>query len=155
MDSYSIFLSSSSYLITWINSTLSQLQQYTRVYPKVSGPNRYRNIRFTFGITRWEAIKRVMAAKLTRLTLIIAIQPHLVADSCSVCSFRSRRPVGKLLDTLSYIILNFSWKSSNHTTFQREIPSTVYFTQIYCVTAARDPSFNHAVSGSDPSALTE
>jgi hypothetical protein len=43
-----------------------------------------------------------MAAKLTRLTHRIAIQLHLVADSCTICSSRSRRPVLKLLDTLSY-----------------------------------------------------
>jgi len=38
-----------------------------------------------------------MAAKLTRLTHKIAIQLHLVAESCS------RRPVRKLLDTRPYI----------------------------------------------------
>jgi hypothetical protein len=51
--------------------------------------------------TRWEATQRVMAAKLTRLTHKIAIQLHLVAESCTICSSRSRRPVRKLLDTLS------------------------------------------------------
>jgi hypothetical protein len=53
--------------------------------------------------TRWEAIQRVMAAKVTRLTHKIAIQLHLVAQSCTICSSRSRRPVRKLLDTHSYI----------------------------------------------------
>jgi hypothetical protein len=48
--------------------------------------------------TRWEAKQRVMVAKLTRLTHKIAIQLHLVAES----SYRSRRPVRKLLDTPSY-----------------------------------------------------
>jgi hypothetical protein len=43
-----------------------------------------------------------MAAKLTRLTHKIAIQLHLVSDSCTICSSRSRRPVRKLLDTASY-----------------------------------------------------
>jgi len=28
---------------------------------------------------------------------------HLVAESCTICSSRSRRPVRKLLDTPSYI----------------------------------------------------
>jgi hypothetical protein len=42
-----------------------------------------------------------MAANLTRLTHKIAIQLHLVAESCTICSSRSRRPVRKLLDTLS------------------------------------------------------
>jgi len=43
-----------------------------------------------------------MAAKLTRLTHKIAIQLHLVAESCTICSSRSRRLVLKLLDTPSY-----------------------------------------------------
>jgi hypothetical protein len=43
-----------------------------------------------------------MAAKLTRLTHKIAIQLNLVAESCTICSSRSRRPVRKLLDTPSY-----------------------------------------------------
>jgi len=43
-----------------------------------------------------------MAAKLTRLTHKIAIQLHVVAESYTVCSSRSRRPVRKLLDTPSY-----------------------------------------------------
>jgi hypothetical protein len=42
-----------------------------------------------------------MAAKLTRLTNKIAIQLHLVAESCTICSSRFRRPVRKLLDTPS------------------------------------------------------
>jgi hypothetical protein len=52
--------------------------------------------------TRWEATQRVMAAKVTRLTHKIAIQMYLVTESCTICSFRSRRPVRKLLNTLSY-----------------------------------------------------
>jgi hypothetical protein len=44
-----------------------------------------------------------MAAKLTRLTHKIAIQLHLVAESCTVCSSRCRWPVQKLLDTPSYV----------------------------------------------------
>jgi hypothetical protein len=43
-----------------------------------------------------------MATKLTRLTHNIAIQLHLVAENCTICSSRSRRPVRKLLDTTSY-----------------------------------------------------
>jgi hypothetical protein len=43
-----------------------------------------------------------MAAKLTRLSHRIAIQLHLVAQSCTIFSSRSRRPVRKLLDTTSY-----------------------------------------------------
>jgi len=37
-----------------------------------------------------------MVAKLTRLTHKIAIQLHLVAESCTVGSSCSRRPVRKL-----------------------------------------------------------
>jgi hypothetical protein len=43
-----------------------------------------------------------MAAKLTRLTHKIAIQLHVVAESYTICSSRSRRPARKLLDTHSY-----------------------------------------------------
>jgi hypothetical protein len=52
--------------------------------------------------THWEATQRVMAAKLTRLTHKIAIQLHLVVESCTICRYRSRRPVRKLLDAPSY-----------------------------------------------------
>jgi hypothetical protein len=52
--------------------------------------------------TRWEATRRVMAANLTRLTHKIAIRLHLVAESCTACSSRFRRPVRKLVDTLSH-----------------------------------------------------
>jgi hypothetical protein len=50
---------------------------------------------------RREATQRVMVTKLTRLTHKIAIQLHLVAESCTICSSRSRRRVRKLLDTPS------------------------------------------------------
>jgi hypothetical protein len=53
--------------------------------------------------TRWETTQRVMAAKLTRLTHRIAIQLLLVAERCTICSSRSRRPVRKLLNTPSFI----------------------------------------------------
>jgi len=36
-----------------------------------------------------------MAAELTRLTHEIATQLHLVAESCTICSSCSRRPVRK------------------------------------------------------------
>jgi hypothetical protein len=52
--------------------------------------------------TRWEATQSVMATKLTRPAHKIAIQLHLVAQSCTICSSRFRRPVRKLLDTPSY-----------------------------------------------------
>jgi hypothetical protein len=59
--------------------------------------------------TRWEAIQRVMAAKLIRLTHKIAIQLHLVAESCTIWSSRSRRLVRKRLDTPSYLKM-WRWK---------------------------------------------
>jgi hypothetical protein len=43
-----------------------------------------------------------MEAELTRLTHKTATQLHLVAESCTICSSRSKRPVRKLLDTSSY-----------------------------------------------------
>jgi hypothetical protein len=52
--------------------------------------------------TRWEATQRVLAAKLTRLTHKITTQLYLEAESYTICSFRFRRPVRKLLDALSY-----------------------------------------------------
>jgi hypothetical protein len=57
---------------------------------------------FTTINTRWEATLRVIALKLTRLTYKIAIQLDLVAESYTICSSRSRRPVRKLLHTLLY-----------------------------------------------------
>jgi hypothetical protein len=44
-----------------------------------------------------------MAAKLTILTHKMAIQLHLVAESYTICSSRTRRPVRKLLDSPSYV----------------------------------------------------
>jgi len=58
---------------------------------------------FTTINTRWEATQRVLIANLPILTHKIAIQLRLVAESCTICSSRSRRPVRKLLDSLSYI----------------------------------------------------
>jgi hypothetical protein len=49
--------------------------------------------------TRSETTQRVMVTKLTKLTHNIAIQLHLVAESSTICSSRSRRSVRTLLDT--------------------------------------------------------
>jgi hypothetical protein len=63
----------------------------------------------TFGNTCWKATQRFMAAKLTGLTHKIAIQLHLVAESCTSCSSRSRQLVRKILNTTSYFkIISFS-----------------------------------------------
>jgi hypothetical protein len=48
-----------------------------------------------------------MAAKLTRLTHKISTQLHLVAESSSICSSRSRRKVRKLMDTPSHLLLSY------------------------------------------------
>jgi hypothetical protein len=75
------------------------------LYERVSKSSRTESItKYTLTTinTRWEATQRVMAAKLTRMTHKIAIQLHLVAEICTICSSRSRRPVRKLLDTPSY-----------------------------------------------------
>jgi len=59
-----------------------------------------------------------LAAKLTRLTHKIARQLHLVPESCTMCSSRSRRPVRKLLDTLSYNLRpasgHLKWITGSH-----------------------------------------
>jgi hypothetical protein len=68
--------------------------------------------------TRWKARQMVTAAKLTRLTHKIAIQLHLVAESCTICSSRSRRPVRKLLDTPSYMIIRFFFCRNYNILFQ-------------------------------------
>jgi hypothetical protein len=65
----------------------------TRAYPKVSGLSRQRNIRLKQINTRSEATQMIMAANLTRMTHKIVIQLRLAADSCTICSSRSRRPV--------------------------------------------------------------
>jgi hypothetical protein len=88
-----------------LNNLSPSLLYWTRIYEGVSKSYRTEAITtytLTTINTRWEATQRVMAAKLTRLTHNIAIQLHLVAESCTICSSRSRRPVQKLLDTPSY-----------------------------------------------------
>jgi hypothetical protein len=79
-----------------------------RVYPKVSGLIRSRNTRLQKINTHREATKRVMASELARLTRKIALRLHVVAESCTICSSRSRRQVWKLLDTPSCV-----WVTSN------------------------------------------
>jgi len=59
-----------------------------------------------------------MAAKLTIPTHKIAIQLHLVAENCTICSSRSRRPVRKLLDTPSYSV---QWRSDNESGIVRSL----------------------------------
>jgi hypothetical protein len=54
--------------------------------------------------TRCEATQRVMVAKLTRLTHKVAIQLNLAAESCPICSSRSRLPVQKLFIHLRMLL---------------------------------------------------
>jgi len=63
-----------------------------------------------------------MATKLTRLTHKIAIQLHLVAESCSICSSRSRRPVRKLMNTPSYLT---TWVKMNSVPIFRNFKLTM------------------------------
>jgi hypothetical protein len=75
--------------------------------------------------TSWEATQKVMVAKLTRLTQKIAIQLHPMAESCTICSSRSKQPVRKLWNTPSYLhspntpttsplpFTKFCWNPSN------------------------------------------
>jgi hypothetical protein len=84
---------------------LDTVSSQTGIYKGVSKSFRTESITkytVTFGITHWEATQRVTAAKLARLTHRIAIQLHLMAEICTICSSRSRRPVRKLLDAPSY-----------------------------------------------------
>jgi hypothetical protein len=74
----------------------------TRVYLKSFRTESITKYTLTFGITRWDATQRVMAGKITRLTHKIAIQLHIVAESCTICNSRSRWLVRKLVDTPSY-----------------------------------------------------
>jgi hypothetical protein len=55
--------------------------------------------------THSEATQRATAEKLNRLTHKIAIQLHLVAETCTIYRSRSKRPVRELLDTPSKIEL--------------------------------------------------
>jgi hypothetical protein len=57
----------------------------------------------TFGVTCCCHLQRGMVTKLTRLIHKIAIELHLVTDSCTICSSRTWRPVRNLLNTLSYV----------------------------------------------------
>jgi hypothetical protein len=95
-----------------------------KMYPKVSGLSAKRNKQQQQIDTRWEATQRVMAAKLTRLTHKIAIQLHILAESCTICSSRSKRPVRKLFNSPSYtinaeqptsVIDHWSWNLSGGT----------------------------------------
>jgi hypothetical protein len=76
-------------------------------YESMSKSSRTESVKkytLAFGTSRQEATQRVMAAKLIRLTHKIAIQLHLVAESSTTYSYRSRLQVRKLLDIPPYLL---------------------------------------------------
>jgi len=70
------------------------------MYPKVSGLSHNE-------INNNKKQHKGLWRKTTRLTHKIAIQLHLVAESCTICSSHSGWPVRKLLDTSAYLHINF------------------------------------------------
>jgi hypothetical protein len=93
--------------IQWIIRTSWGHQSVLCVYEGVSKSFRTESItkcKLTTIYTGWEATERVMATKLTRLTHKIAMELHLVAEGCTVCSSRFRWIVRNLLDTPSYMV---------------------------------------------------
>jgi hypothetical protein len=75
-----------------------------------------------------------MAAKLTRQTHKIAIQLHLVAESCTIYSSHSTQPVRKLLDMPAYI-LPFTKKDTKSACFfplKLTVINPYTFSIIYC-----------------------
>jgi hypothetical protein len=74
-----------------------KLQADTEKYEGASKSFRTQSIKkytLTTINTRLEATQRVMAATITRLTHKVAIQLHLVAESCTICSSGSRGQSG-------------------------------------------------------------
>jgi hypothetical protein len=98
----------------WYNEQLHTVVQCKcSLYEGVSKSIRTESImKWTTINTRWDAPWRVMAAKTHRLTHKIAIQLHLVAESCTICSSRSRRSVRKLLHAPSYSCKSEPWRYS-------------------------------------------
>jgi hypothetical protein len=81
-----------------------------------------------------------MAVKLTRLTHRIAIQLHLVAESCTICSSRSSRPVRKLSDTPSCSKSRYSLVGIALDYGLDDRGSRVRFLGIFLFTAASTPA---------------
>jgi hypothetical protein len=80
--------------------TMSRFRKFTKLRGCIQKfPDWVKTNKLTKINTCWEAIQRVMVSKLTRLTHKIAMQLHLVAESCATCSSHCRRSVRKLLDT--------------------------------------------------------
>jgi hypothetical protein len=88
--------------------------------------------------THWEAIQRVMAAKLTRLTHKIAIQLRLVAESCTIYSFCSRRRL--ISATRCSVNTNAvterhgrSWVSCSAQSLARSLMFSAFFSSLHAV----------------------
>jgi hypothetical protein len=79
-------------------------------------------------INTLEATVGVIVAKLTRLTHKIAIQLHLVVESCTICSSHARWPVWTLLDTPSYSQADPATVSTKTETPERIQPKSHTFT---------------------------
>jgi hypothetical protein len=80
---------------------LVSLIQHRRVYPKVSGLSRQRNKQQQQQTLVEKQHKELWRQNPLDLTHKIATQLHPVAENCTICSSRSRRPVRKLFDTPS------------------------------------------------------
>jgi hypothetical protein len=87
--------------------------------------------------SHWETTQRVKTAKLTRLTHKIAVQLHLVAESCTICSSHSRWLVWKLflwtlrsinsMTSLSKTFATSFPRSRNHTGFYMAVAPCILF----------------------------
>jgi hypothetical protein len=92
------------------------LEPYILKYVGVSKRFRTGSItKYTLTIlnTCCEATWRVMAANFARLNHKIELQLHLGAESRTICSSLSRRPVRKLLDTPSYLCHVYYYSSAS------------------------------------------
>jgi len=87
--------------------------------------------------TRWEAIQRFMAAKITTLIHKIAIWLHLLAGSCTVCSSRSGWPVRKLLDTPSCILWWSDGRVGLCVFFFTTFAASVQYPDVICIRTSR------------------
>jgi hypothetical protein len=96
-------VSTGSFIITFRKRWCSIFQQYEGISKSFRTKPITKQKKTTTVNTGWEATLSITAAKLARLTHKIAIQLHLLAQSCTISSSRSRRPVRKLLDIPSYL----------------------------------------------------
>jgi hypothetical protein len=72
---------------------------FTRAYPKISGLSRKWNIRLQQQTLAEKLHERLWRQNSLELTHKVEIELQLVAESRTICSSRSRRPVRKYLNT--------------------------------------------------------